>query len=117
MQQSNDAKLPLPVRNKAAELSKLCLKFHVSELFIFGFALTSGFHDNSDLDFMVTFADVPELDYADNFFDFRDALQSLFNRKIDLVESQTLKNPYFRSVVQRTKLSVYTGGSSVKMVV
>jgi len=46
-------------------------------------------------------------DYADNFFDFRDALAVLFQRKIDLVEVQTLKNPYFKQVVENTKQPVY----------
>ena len=43
------------------------------------------------------------------FFDFKYALEDLLNRDIDLVESQSLKNPYFINSVNNTKTLVYGG--------
>jgi len=91
------------------ELQSLCRQYHVNKLYIFGSVLTTKFRPDSDLDFLVTFQGVAPLEYADNFFDFRDALARLFQRRVDLVESQTLKNPYFKSEVEATKVIVYGG--------
>jgi predicted nucleotidyltransferase len=92
------------------ELAELCTKYHVVALDLFGSALTDHYGPESDLDFVVKFGAVPPEDYADNFFDFRDALAALFQRKIDLVEVQTLKNPYFKQVVEKTKQPIYARG-------
>ena len=92
-----------------SDLEILCRQYHVKQMYLFGSALTTKYRPDSDLDFLVTFQDVAPLEYADNFFDFRDALSQLFQRKVDLVESQTLKNPYFKSAVEATKVIVYGG--------
>jgi uncharacterized protein len=102
---------------KSVELDSLCRQFHVESLFIFGSVLTSKFRPDSDLDFVVTFRNVPLEEYADNFFDFRDALEALFQRKIDLVESQTIKNPYFKKAVESSKIQLYGRRQSRQMVV
>ncbi|MBK8044336.1 MAG: nucleotidyltransferase domain-containing protein [Haliscomenobacter sp.] len=99
-----------------SEMESLCRQYHVKRLYLFGSALTAKFRPDSDLDFLVTFHDIEPLEYADNFFDFRDALARLFQRKVDLVESQTLKNPFFKSAVDATKVIVY-GGSDREMAV
>ena len=93
----------------------LCQKHKVEELCLFGSALTDQFHDNSDLDFLVTFGGVPPADYADNFFDFHEALGQLFARRIDLMESQTAQNPYFRQIVESTKMQVYARRPGAQM--
>lgn len=93
-----------------SELEELCAKHHVVALDLFGSALTERFGPESDLDFVVMFGTVPPEDYADNFFDFRDALAELFQRKIDLVEVQALKNPYFKQIVEKTKKPIYARG-------
>ena len=103
------ATIPL-LQAHQSELSALCAKYHVAALDLFGSALTEHFGPESDLDFVVMFEGVPPEDYADNFFDFRDALAALLQRKIDLVEVQTLKNPYFKQVVEKTKQPVYARG-------
>ena len=46
-------------------------------------------------------------DYFDNFFDFKYALENLFGRKVDLLEEQTIKNPYLKKNVDATKTLIY----------
>ena len=43
----------------------------------------------------------------DNFFDFKYALENLFGRKVDLLEEQTIKNPYLKKNVDATKTLIY----------
>ncbi len=77
-------------------------------LFAFGSVLTDKFSPQSDIDFLVYFSDaIPLLDYADNYFDFKFALEDLFHREIDLTEGKALKNPYFIKEVVETKQIIY----------
>ena len=48
-------------------------------------------------------------DYFDNYFDFKYSLQDLFGREVDLVEEQTIRNPYFRKSVDSTKQPIFSG--------
>ena len=85
----------------------LCKRHKVKELYIFGSILTSRFNDSSDVDFLVQFDNVDILEYADNYFDFKEKLEKLFDREIDLLENQAIRNPIFRRVLDRDKKLVY----------
>ena len=76
-------------------------------LYIFGSALTDRFTDDSDIDFLVEFENVDIQDYFDNYMDFKEKLEALLNRQIDLVENQAIRNPIFRMVIDRDKRLVY----------
>jgi len=88
-------------------LINLCKQHKVKELYIFGSVLTSKFNDNSDIDFLVQFDNVDILEYADNYFDFKEKLENLLGREIDLLENQAIRNPIFRKVLDREKRLVY----------
>ena len=49
------------------ELKKLCTKFHVAELYVFGSIAKGDFTDKSDIDFLVRFSGVNPFDYFDNY--------------------------------------------------
>ena len=89
------------------KLNNLCEKHNVKELYLFGSILTDRFIDSSDVDILVQFGSVELEQYADNYFDFKEELEQLFNRPVDLVENQAIKNPVFRKVVDREKQLVY----------
>lgn len=89
------------------KLYSLCEKHKVDELYLFGSILTDRFIDSSDVDILVQFGKVELELYADNYFDFKEELERLFNRSVDLVENQSIKNPVFRKVVDREKQLVY----------
>lgn len=87
----------------------LCRKHKVKSLAVFGSILTDRFNDQSDVDLLVDFQqlDPDEFDYVTNYFDFRDALEQLFSRKVDLIEYGGLRNKYFIASVNRTKQMIY----------
>lgn len=89
------------------ELTILCKQHKVKELYIFGSILTDGFNDLSDVDFLVQFDDIDIVDYFDNYMDFKENLENLFGRQIDLLENQAIRNPIFRKVLDRDKRLVY----------
>lgn len=87
----------------------LCRQYRVKTLAVFGSILTDRFNDNSDVDLLVDFEtlDLDKFDYVDNYFGFRDALERLFDRKVDLIEEKGLRNKYFIANVNRTKQIIY----------
>ena len=89
-------------------LSALCRAFQVQWLDVFGSAASEDFDpDTSDLDFVVAFADKTPGTYADRYLGFAEALERLFQRRVDLVTERSIRNPYFRRSVEATHQSVY----------
>ena len=89
------------------KLFELCEKHRVKELYLFGSVLNENFHDTIDVDLLVQFHQMDLMDYFDNYMDLKGPLEQLFERKVDLVENQAIKNPIFRRIVDREKQLVY----------
>lgn len=95
------------IEKNIKELRKLCIKYNVLQLYIFGSVLNEKFSDDSDIDFIVSFGNVELNRYADNYFDFKFSLEDLFNRKIDMLEDKAIKNPFFRKTIDLSKKLIY----------
>jgi len=89
------------------KLIELCVMHKVGQLYLFGSALTNQFNESSDIDLLVQFKQVDLLEYFDNYMDFKEQLEALFGRPIDLVENQSIRNPIFRRVIDREKQLIY----------
>ncbi len=89
------------------EIKKLCSNYSVKSLYAFGSVLTNKFTAKSDIDLIVDFENVQLEEYADNYFDFKFALQSVLNRQVDLLEEQAIKNPYFKKNISEHKQLIY----------
>ena len=74
---------------------------------MFSSILTNRFNDKSDVDLVVDFNKKEVEDYFDNYFDFKYSLEELLGREIDLLEEQTIKNPYLKKNVDATKTLIY----------
>jgi len=85
----------------------LCDEHKVDKLFVFGSVLTDGFKPSSDIDFLVDFAEVDLYSYADNYFDFKNSLEKLLQRQVDLLEDKAIKNPYLRESIDSSKKLIY----------
>jgi predicted nucleotidyltransferase len=95
------------IEENRKQLSELCEKHKVKELYLFGSILTNDFNEFSDIDMLIQFYQVDLMEYFDNYMDFKEKLEELFHRPIDLVENQSIKNPIFRNVVDRQKQLIY----------
>jgi hypothetical protein len=86
---------------------KLCSIYKVEKIYLFGSALNKNFSDKSDIDFLVKFKSMDLLNYYDNYMGFKENLEKLFGREVDLVEEQTLKNPILINAINKSKELVY----------
>jgi len=72
----------------------LCRQYAVRRLQLFGSAAAGGFDPaRSDLDFLVEFGDpVGGMRLGTQFFGFMEGLQTLFGRRVDLLEESAIEN-------------------------
>jgi len=90
------------------ELETICRRHNVRRLEIFGSAVSrASFTENSDLDFLVEFDQPTCPGYADRYFGLLEDLEALLGRHVDLVVDSAIKNPYFRTSVEKSKAPVY----------
>jgi predicted nucleotidyltransferase len=89
-------------------IHSICQQHQVEQLFIFGSINTENFNEQSDIDILIIFS--PSIDpakYFDNYMDFKEKMEALLKREVDIVENQAVRNPIFRKILDRDKILVY----------
>lgn len=89
------------------DLERLCRRFHVRRLDLFGSAAAGRERADSDYDFLVEFEPLPQGAYADAYFGLLEGLEKLFDRPVDLVVARAVRNPYFRESIERDREALY----------
>jgi uncharacterized protein len=89
------------------KIKELCFKHNVKSLYAFGSVCTGRFDNASDIDLLISFYPMDYGDYADNYFELTEKLESIFKRPVDLVTDKSLGNPYFIESVNQSKISLY----------
>ena len=89
------------------DLKRLCTLYNVEKMYLFGSILNSNFNNDSDIDFLVKFKSIEISTYFDNYMDFKENLEKLFGREVDLVEAQTLRNPILINSINKSKELIY----------
>jgi len=88
------------------KIEAFCRRWKIKEFALFGSVLREDFRPDSDLDVLVSFAPGGGITF-DNRVEMQDALAEIFGRKIDLVEKETIRNPFRRHHILTTKEIVY----------
>lgn len=97
------------------EISTLCEQYRVAKLYVFGSVANGDFNlADSDIDFLAQFKErAPTASYAERFLGFEGALQTVFNRPVDLLTVEGLKKPGFKDAVERTRILVYESDNAL----
>ncbi len=89
------------IEARKPELRDLCERHRVERVALFGSALREDFDsEGSDLDFVVDFAPMSPSEHAEAYFGLLEDLESLFARRVDLVEIRAVRNPYLRREIE-----------------
>jgi predicted nucleotidyltransferase len=96
------------IKEYRPKLIELCRLYKVDRLDLFGSAVKGGFNtETSDLDFIVSFSDRTPGTYLKRYLDFAAALEKLFNRPVDLLTEKSIRNPIFKSELEKTRQTIY----------
>jgi uncharacterized protein len=88
------------------KIVRFCQKWKINEFALFRSALRDDFHQNSDIDVLVTFA--PEIPWSLwDWIDMIDELKDIFKREVDLVEKSGLRNPFRRQEILINRQVIY----------
>jgi uncharacterized protein len=88
-------------------IQTLAKAHHVVSLEVFGSAVTGQMNDSSDIDLLVTFAALEPIEYSRYYFAFKHGLEDLLGRNVDLIELETLDNPYFLKAIEPERIIIY----------
>ena len=91
------------IENRRAEIAQVCRRFGVRRLEVFGSAARGDDFSpgRSDADFLVTFEPEARDDLA-LFVDFKEALETLLGRPVDLVEREAVEAS--RNFIRRRRI-------------
>ncbi len=88
------------------QLAEFCRRWHVTELALFGSVLRDDFRADSDVDVLVTFAPDAQIDLFE-FVQMQDELRELFGRDVDLVDKDSIRNPFRRHAILNSYRVIY----------
>ncbi|MCL2194162.1 MAG: nucleotidyltransferase domain-containing protein [Treponema sp.] len=88
------------------DITRLCKKYSVVELSIFGSSIRDDFVQDSDVDFLVSFGTNVEISLLD-IIELEREFTLLLNRGVDIVEKESLKNPIRKDKILATREIIY----------
>jgi len=96
----------LPVQVQKEWIAAFCRRWQIVEFSLFGSALREDFGPDSDVGVLADFA--PEAPWTlFEWVDMRDELETIFGRRVDLVEKGAVRNPFRRHEIEATREIVY----------
>lgn len=97
-----------PIREKINEISRICAKYRVKRLELFGSASGDDFSKKeSDIDLLVEFLPLNFGEYADSYFGLLFDLEDLLGRPVDLIMPGAIKNRYFLEAINENRKAIY----------
>jgi len=88
------------------QIEAFCRLWKIKEFALFGSILREDFRSDSDIDVLVSFEADGGFTF-DNRVEMLDELAAIFGRKVDLVEKNTIRNPFRRHEILTTQEVVY----------
>lgn len=90
------------------EIEALCQRYNVNRLEVFGSLLRDDFNAaTSDADLIVDFQRQPQGEELQQYFGFKEELEHVLGRHVDLIELRAMGNTRLKRIIERTKVPVY----------
>jgi predicted nucleotidyltransferase len=88
------------------DIVRLCKKYSINELSLFGSSIREDFTINSDVDILVSFDGNSKITLFD-IMELEKEFSELVNREVDIVEKESLKNPIRKNRILSTREIIY----------
>lgn len=96
------------IENNLEALRELCVRYRVKRLEVFGSAATDAFDPaRSDVDLLAEFNLTGEGSALEQYIGFIKAAEAMLGCKVDVVNPNSIRNPYFKQGVDATRRPVY----------
>jgi predicted nucleotidyltransferase len=92
---------------QSKEFIDLCRSHKVKKLYAFGSVVNGNFTDKSDVDLLVEIDENDPLNRGELLLSIWNEFEQYFNRKVDLLTFNTLRNPYLKENINNTKRLIY----------
>ena len=90
------------------KIAAICREHHIDRLSVFGSAVRDDFDpERSDVDVLVNFTPEAIPKYISNYQAFRDQLETLFQRRVDVIREGVIRNPVRLKCINNDKVLVY----------
>ena len=98
------------IRERYNDFVDLCQSHKVDKIYAFGSSISENFNpETSDIDVVVKIDIDDPADRGEALLSFWDKLEALFQRKVDLLTEDSIRNPYLKANINRTKKLIYDG--------
>lgn len=98
------------IKKRRQDFLLLCKEHKVKFMYAFGSSTKQFFDEtHSDIDLIVEIESNDPLDRGDLLIDLWDKLELFFGRKVDLLTESSIKNPFLKKEIDRTKKLIYDG--------
>jgi predicted nucleotidyltransferase len=88
-------------------VAPVCNRYDVSRMDLFGSYAKGEQHAESDMDFCVSFQDLPPAKYAKNFFGLLHDLEDTLHLPIDLLTASSIKKPSLQRNISQHGICIY----------
>lgn len=96
------------IKGRYSEFVDLCRSHKVDKMYAFGSSITAHFDpETSDIDVVVKIDIDDPADRGEALLSLWNKLEALFNRKVDLLTEDSIRNPFLKSNINRTKKLIY----------
>lgn len=96
------------ISDKVGEIAGICSRLAVRRLHVFGSAVSGNFDPlKSDVDFIVEFTNHAKPGILKRYLALAEGLESILDRRVDLITQESIKNPFFLEEVETTKKVIY----------
>ena len=89
------------------DLPEICQRYRIAYVDAFGSLARNEQTDASDIDLIIEFTEPRQEAISHRFFGFLHAMEDRYQRRIDLLTENSLKNPYLRQEVNRERIRLY----------
>lgn len=98
------------IRERYTDFVELCRSHKVDKIYAFGSSITDHFDsEKSDIDIVVKVDIDDPIDRGEALLSLWDKLEGLFKLKVDLLTEDSIRNPYLKANIDRTKRLIYDG--------
>ena len=88
------------------DVIKLCKKYSIIELSVFGSSIREDFTKDSDVDILVSFEQKSQISLFD-IIEWEREFSLLLKKDVDIVEKESLKNPIRKEKILSTREIIY----------